>query len=260
MLATVLFLTLAGCSSSTPASTATTGASSPAVTGSLSPAITESPPVGAAPSASLRIASRLAGIGRPMAAGTYVYEDAFPHVTFDVPNGWYLDETMPRHFGIRPKGMPADDSFIVWFDMHVASKDPSCPEEPSVGAGHAAADLATSFHVNSGIVATRSVVAGVGGLTGQVFDISLSPDWKGTCPFSDGHPTVPLFVDDNVEGEPAFWGVGGDERIRMIVLDDQHAGNVLITFDSASGSTVDAIEAAAKPVLDTFRFDVADPS
>ena len=248
-LAATLIVLLTGCSPST--------ATSPALSSvPPSPPIASGSPASGATASAAPASSRLAGMGRRLEAGQYIYEDAFPHVTFELPQDWYLDEAMPRHFGIRPKDMAEEDTFIVWFDMHLASRDPSCPEQPRAGVGHAASDLEGSFHANPGVVSTRSVLAGVGGLPGHSFDVWLAPTWKGTCPFSDGHPTVPLFVDDDVDGEPAFWGVGGKERIRMYVLDDQHGSNVLITFDSASGTTVDAIEAAAMPVLKTFHFDI----
>lgn len=251
LLAAAALIVLVGCSPATSSvAPASPVAPSIAVTGS--PA-TDPEPSGP-PTTAVR---RLAGIGRTLDAGRYVYDQAFPHVTLDLPADWFLDQSMPRHFGIRPKDLPVEDTFDVWFDMHLASKDPSCPEEPEDGVGHAASDMASGIANHAGIVATRSARSNVGGLSGTRFDVGIAPSWKAPCPFSDGKPTVPLFVDDDIAGEPAFWGVGGPERIRFIVLDDQHGSNVLITLDSSSGTTLDAIEAAVSPVLQTFAFDVA---
>ena len=73
-----------------------------------------------------------------------------------------------------------------------------------------------------------------------------------------GIPGVPLFLDDNVEGEPAFWGVSGPERLRLMILDDGHGSNVIVMLDSTSGKTLADLESTVKPVLDTFRFETGD--
>jgi hypothetical protein len=232
---------------------------SPAVATSPSASIATTPPASASPAPSVQArsdATRLAGTARPLRAGRYLYEDAFPHVTFEVPKDWWLAETMPRHFGIRPMDVLAEDSINTWFDMRLASTDPTCPEEPQPGIGPEATNLAHAFKSTHGVVTMGSTTTRIGGLDGVVFDLGLDPTWTKACPFTDGVPSVPLFVDDGIDGEPAFWGVTGPERIRMIVLDDRHGSNVLITIDSATGKTLDALWAAAMPVLDTYRFDL----
>jgi hypothetical protein len=200
--------------------------------------------------------TKLSGVARPLRAGRYVYKDAFPQVTFEVPKDWWLDQTMPRHFGIRPMDVLAEDSINTWFDMRLASTDPTCPEEPQPGVGPGALNLAHAFKSTHGVAATSSQQMRIGGLDGVMFDLGLDPTWDKACPFTDGVPSVPLFVDDGIDGEPAFWGLTGSERIRMIVLDDRHGSNVLITIDSATGKTLDSLSAAAMPVLDTFRFEL----
>jgi hypothetical protein len=110
----------------------------------------------------------------------------------------------------------------------------------------------------AGVVATTPRPVSIGGLDGQVIDVAVAPGWAVACPFTDGVPSVPLFLDDNVADEPAFWGVTGPERLRLMVLDDRHSSNVVVMIDSTSGTTLDALDTTARPVLDTFEFAVGD--
>lgn len=112
----------------------------------------------------------------------------------------------------------------------------------------------TAFTTRAGLEATAPKPISIGGLDGAVFDVGVASGWTASCPFSDGVPSVTLFVDDNVADESAFWGVSGAERLRLMVLDDRHSSNVLIVLDSLSGTTLDVLDTTAKPVLETFRF------
>ena len=243
-----LTLALAACTSSPVAPTPLASSS-----GGVQPP--SSPPT-ASPAPSAVAPTRLAGVAKRLDAGTYVYDQAEPHVTLEVPAHWYLSEAMPRHFGLHPEDVSVDESVRIWFDMRIASTDPACPEVPEAGVGHSAADLVRAFTTNPGVSASTPTPFSVGGLDGQVLDVALAPTWKNACPFTDGVPSVPLFTDDNVEGEPAFWGVSGHERLRLVVLDDRNGSSVMVVIDSTSGSTLDALEATAQPILDTFRFAV----
>ncbi|MFL5686433.1 MAG: hypothetical protein ACJ77D_10310 [Chloroflexota bacterium] len=209
---------------------------------------------GTASASTRRTPARLAGFAKLLEAGPYIFEDAMPHVTLDVPADWYLSETMPRHFGLHPGDVLENESLRIWFDMRVASKDSGCPETPQAGVGHLARDLVSDFTSDRRLSTTTPKPVSVGGLTGQVLDVGVAADWKRDCPFDKGKRAAPLFLDDNVDGEPAFWGVTGPEKLRLMVLDDGHSSNVVVMVDSTSGTTLDQLETAVKPVLDSFRF------
>ena len=215
-----------------------------------------SPPTSPSASASTAGATRLDGVAKKLDAGTYVFDNATPHVTMQVPASWYLSEAMPRHFGLHPDDVLDAESVRVWYDMRVASGAQGCPEEPALGAGHRALDLVQAFTSDDRLVATTPQRVSVGGLEGSVISLGLAPGWKQDCPFAKGVPSVPLFLDDNVAEEPAFWGVSGPERLRLMILDDDHGSNVIVMLDSTSGKTLDALEATVRPVLDSFRFDL----
>lgn len=201
-------------------------------------------------------ATRLAGYARKLDAGTYVFDNATPNVTMRVPAEWYLSEAMPRHFGLHPDDVLEAESVRVWYDMRVASGARDCPEEPALGPGHRALDLVQAYESDDRLVTTTPQRVSVGGLQGSVISVGVAPGWKQDCPFMKGVPSVPLFLDDNVADEPAFWGVSGPERLRLMILDDGRGSNVIVMLDSASGKTLDDLQSTAQPVLDTFRFDL----
>ena len=239
-----LLLALAGCS---PAAVSQSARSATPAAGAAS---TPSPSA----SASIATPTRLAGYAKKLDAGTYVFDNATPHVTMQVPADWYLTEAMPRHFGLHPDDVLDAESVRVWYDMRVASGAPGCPEEPALGAGHRALDLVQAFTSDHRLVATTPKRVSIGGLDGSEISLGLAPGWTQDCPFMKGVPSVPLFLDDNVADEPAFWGVSGPERLRLMILDDGQGSNVLVMLDSTSGETLDDLEATIRPVLDSFRF------
>ena len=237
-------------------------ACSPAPTSLSSPPSTRpSPAASAAPSTDASAAdpaTRLAGFAKKLDAGTYVFDNATPNVTMRVPAEWYLSEAMPRHFGLHPGNVLDAESVRVWYDMRVASGAQGCPEEAALGTGHRALDLIQAYESDDRLVTTTPQRISIGGLYGSVISVGVAPGWKRDCPFTKGIPGVPLFLDDNVEGEPAFWGVSGPERLRLMILDDGRGSNVIVMLDSTNGKTLDELEATVRPVLDTFRFETGD--
>ena len=240
-----LLLVVAACSPVAPSA-------SSAPSGSASAPASTAP----SPSASTAVsATRLAGYAKKLDAGTYVFDNATPNVTMRVPAEWYLSEAMPRHFGLHPDNVLEAESLRVWYDMRVASGAQGCPEEPALGRGHRALDLVQAYESDDRLVVTTPRRIAVGGLHGSVINVGVAPGWKLDCPFMKGVPSVPLFVDDNVPDEPAFWGVSGPERLRLMILDDGQGSNVIVMLDSTKGKTLDQLQATTRPVLDTFRFE-----
>ncbi len=246
-------LLFAGCAGVTPASAPT----SAAPTSTVAPAtVAPTTKTLASPTTAATTAgpTRLATARFEIDQGSYIYDLAQPAVTFTVPEHWLMTETFPRHFGLRPDNFVAEDSIRTWYDMRIAAKDGACSEAPEPGLDHTAADLLADFIARPGLEATTPRPITLGGLGGHWVDLDLADGWTTPCPFTDGVAAVTLFVDDAVPDENAFWGVSGPGRMRLFVLDDGVASNVLITIDSAGGASFDDLVAAAMPVIETFDF------
>lgn len=218
------------------------------------PVATASASAVAAPSDAAPAVRRLAGFGAPILAGDYEFRETEPNTRFTVGDGWSVAATMPRHFELRSALLPDDDMLTAWYDMRLSASGPECAEAPEPGAGHTAADIVTGFTTRDGVAATTPKPITVGGLQGQWFDLRLDPAWTTPCPFTDGVPSVPLFVDADVDGEPAFWGISTDERERMIVLDDGAGSNIIVMIDSTAGKTFDRLVDVSMPVIDSMQF------
>jgi hypothetical protein len=191
-----------------------------------------------------------------LAPGSYRYSQRGPAVTFTVPTDWVLTEAMSRHFGLRPAAFVAENSVRIWYDMRVASRDPSCPETPDPAFGHTLAERLEAFRTRPGVVASAPEPIALGGLAGHWIDLRLDEAWTEPCPFTEGMAAATLFTDDLVPDDPAFWGFGGyDERMRIIVLDDGAGSAVLITVDAMDTGTFGSLVAAAMPVIETFEFE-----
>ena len=177
----------------------------------------------------------------------------------EIPDGWWLTVEVPWGFGIRPEAYTVDEGLRAWYDMRVTMNDAECTEAPDPAIGHTADDLIGAWSARPGIVATAPQPISVGGLEGSWIDIHLAPDWTGTCPFDTTQPGVTLFTDaDPASGNGTpFWGISGDEHLRIIALDDTAGSTVLIVLDTLTRETFDGLVAESMPVVDTFEFEVA---
>ena len=191
--------------------------------------------------------------------GTYVHDLTPPRVTFTVPSGWWLTTDFAPGFGIRPEAFQTDEGLRVWFDMRLTVNDAACTEAPDPALGHTVDDLVTGFTTRPGVVATDPQPVSIGGLDGQWFDLQLAPDWSATCPFDPSQPGVTLFTDaDPASNDNSpFWGVSGDDRLRLYVLDDTAGSTVMVVINTIDASTFESLLAEAQPVVDSLEFEVS---
>ena len=180
-------------------------------------------------------------------------------MTFTVPAGWWLTTDFPPGFGIRPEAFQTDEGLRVWFDSRLTVNDAACTEAPDPALGHTVEDLVAGFTTRPGVVATDPRPVSIGGLDGQWFDLQLAPDWTATCPFDPSQPSVTLFTDADLASNDnsPFWGVSGDDRLRVYVLDDTAGSTVMVVINTIDAATFETLLAEAQPVVDSLEFDVS---
>ena len=189
-----------------------------------------------------------------LAPGRYTYFANGGGTTFTVPDGWAAPEVWNLDFALAPVDAASGDWIRVFYDMRVASKDPACPEQQEPGIGATAADIVGDIAANPGIDATAPQPITIGGLEGLTVDLRLADGWTAICPIDPTTPSV-AYIVDTIPTEGPFWGIGGDNRQRLIILDRPTLNNVVFLIESADGSTFDALVEAAMPVLQTFSFE-----
>jgi hypothetical protein len=200
-----------------------------------------------------------------LGAGRYLIRTNSGPTTFVVPGGWQVASLGLLDYSLAPIVGRPDDSLRVFFDMHIAAKDAACTEAPEPGIEPTVDAIVADLVADERLVATTPVDVEIGGLHGKRLDVRISPTTSSTCPFmEDGSPTVPLLVDDAayVTNQPGpditngpFWGVDGDDRLRLVLLDRPDGGNVVFIVNSADGTTFDSLVARSMPIIESFTFD-----
>jgi hypothetical protein len=193
-----------------------------------------------------------------LAPGAYTARMAAGRLELTVPTGWSSPTVTQLSLAFQRAAGPTDDTVQVFFDMRRAAKDARCTEWPEPGVGSAADAIATDLAGDANLAVTRGGPVSATGMTGEIIDVALAAGAKRTCPFSAGQPSVPLIVD-TIPGEGAFWGVGPNERIRLVVLDADGGHNIVVAIDSADGSSFDDLVAATMPIVQSLGFTAAGP-
>ncbi|HEX2403767.1 MAG TPA: hypothetical protein VHM29_03610, partial [Acidimicrobiia bacterium] len=202
----------------------------------------------------------------PLAPGTQTARSFWPPLTFTVPDGWLTEraakgwlglvpDTDENRAGIQDGGYPT--ALYVFLNFAVAAED--CEEAAAPGIGLTASDIVGALATRPGLTTGGPVPVTIGGLSGQQIDLSVAPDWTGTCP-QVGTPFVPLVYSSDF----VSWGAAPGERFRIIVLDvaglpsGMHAA-VMIFVYSAEEAAWDDHLSASMAVVESFEFDTTPP-
>jgi hypothetical protein len=131
-------------------------------------------------------------------AGTYSTEAFEPGLTYTMPGGWQnLSDIAGEVVFIPPGESPEDaeaDSIVVFTSVGAENRKCSTEKEAvsdEPGVARTPEAMAAEFQARPGLVTTTPRAVTVGGLSGLVIDISMAPDWTGTC-FYSGEPAVQL--------------------------------------------------------------------
>jgi hypothetical protein len=192
----------------------------------------------------------VAGGPQALPAGTYESQAFQPPVAFTLPTGWWIASDAPDYLALQP--IDSDQSGIFLFrDPYAASQDGDCPliAEPNVGTS--SAQLAGWIRGLRGLSVSNPRLVDVGGLRGTEIDVQIVSGWTASCPFANGLPAVPLFVD---EATDLRWVVAGSERLRLSLIDVPGGGTVVVDIDAFDGALMDGLLSAATPIVASMAF------
>jgi hypothetical protein len=189
---------------------------------------------------------------RPSAlpAGTYQSNLFSPALSFTLPDGWWISGDSADYLALQP--VASEQAGIFLFrDPQAASQDSSCPITPEAGVGGLSSDLSGWIRSRPGLVVSNPRLVEIGGLPGSEIDVAIATGWTASCPFANGLPAVPLFVDPASE---LRWVVAGSERLRLALLDVAGGGTLVVDIDAFDGSLMDSLVNQATPIVNSFVF------
>jgi hypothetical protein len=160
----------------------------------------------------------------PIAAGTYTTVVFQPAITYKVPAGWSNFEDTPGNFLLVPPGydlagVNADSGDFVGVYGSIAAPN-GCDPGTAPGVGSTPLDLKHWYERNRGITVTSKPTA-IAGRAGYVLGIRMRPTWTKTCPYSNGHPVVPLIVGTGPSGLDHNIGDGRAVRLYLLANGDR---------------------------------------
>lgn len=235
-----------------------------AVIGLAAPSLLNRDGVGASPSPSASASANACpapqggncvGLLEP---GTHRSTTFIPPFDYRIPTdsalAWDNPEDLPGTFTLHPAG-PVSDAIFFFRDMRVVTA--VCIPQFDESAGIQAAEIAAWMEANPNLTAGPLVPVEIGGLVGVQLDIAASGAYTTVCPgagdpYPAGLPLVPLFA--GAGSGDGLWFVGGDEGMRLYLLDMPGGGNLIISVDAIGGDFATLLE-VSQPVIDSITFD-----
>jgi hypothetical protein len=244
-----LAFTIVGCTAAPSANPSPTSAGTGEAAASVAPSLTGRPPCPA-------------GTGRGgtclgvLSAGTYSTTSFTPSITYTVPGGgWSNWEDRAGIFmllapGESFAGVEPDTSEWVGVFRSIGATAAGCDEkvEPGVVSAQALTDW---FRCQPGLVVTKPQPTSIGGLSGLMIDLSLAPNWTGTCPFIPDIPLVPLLLGTG-PSEGLGVVVEASWKTRLYLLDSDDDNIAIYVMDHPGRFSLKDYDA----VIRTMQFEL----
>jgi hypothetical protein len=186
-----------------------------------------------------------------VARSSYVYD--YGRLTYSVPDGWSNSVDGPDGYMLTRQAAPDAGGIFAFSTALATSQGVGCPGGVDRSVGTSAKALATWLTTVPGLVTTNPRSVTVGGLSGRTLDVSVSPSWKRTCPYSEGKPYVAMFTNGDA-ANPFDWGLAAGGHMRLFLLNLPDGRTMLIDVEGPDASAFDALVSAAMPVISSFQF------
>jgi hypothetical protein len=214
----------------------------------------------APPSADVCVDPELPTCAGPLEPGAHRSRLFIPPVDYiiplDSPVAWDNPEDRPGTFTLHPAG-PETDAIFFFRDVRVLTE--GCDPHFDESVGNTAVAIRDWMQANPGLIVTNVRPSTHGGLRGVMLDLAASGTYTTVCPndlgtYPEGLPILPLFA--GAGSGDVTWFIGGDERIRLYLLDMPGGGNVVIGIDAIHTDFETLLEITQR-VLDGITFDEA---
>lgn len=176
---------------------------------------------------------------------------------FTVPGGWATQEDSGDGYVLKQRDGPKDAAIYLFNDVLSHARSKGCIAKPVPGVGSSAAAIYHWIRSLPGLKISHVVEdVSVGGIRGYQIDLDVDPSSAGTCPWTDGKPTVELFA--NAQSETADggfdWGICCDGRMRLFILDEGPDRALVVDIEAPDEAAWQALVRAAMPIVESFEF------
>ncbi len=183
-------------------------------------------------------------------AGTHTTSVFKPAATYTVGDGWVIAADAADYFGLL-LAADTNNGIHLFHNPQALSEDSSCPAAAQPGVGTSAAALVAWIRSVEGLNVSQPIMVTLAGLPATQLDVSIHTNWTQTCSFSNGVPTAPLFFRASVA---SGWWVGGDEKLRLYLVDVPGQGTVAVDVDSFAGDGFGDLLTRSSPVVKSLSF------
>ena len=181
------------------------------------------------------------------------WQPRFGAITYEVPEGWENVVDYPTEYKLEPKGAAADTGVFLFSEAWPVKRDDPCLFAPDAAAGRTAGDMAAYLEGLPGLVPAEAQAVSIGGLSGYRIDLAMDPAWTGTCSFSQGTPTRPLYGDGS-SSDGFAWAIGPEARMRNWFLDLDGSRSLLVDVEAPDQASFDAIVDEATAIVESMEF------
>jgi len=205
------------------------------------------------------LAAACSGSPCPITAGTYRLGPGtvLPGLEVTVPAGWLSTENTPGELTLVPPGQP-DNALKLWLDM-VAVK--------SSGTGHGTtilknvgttpkALISWLTHDPDFLIVSKPAQATIGGITMTSLVVGVSRSANYGDPGCPANPRCADLFTNSYWGSSNFYGIGGDEEVRLYLATIQIAGRphtFFVALDAGDHAGLARLAQAAGPVIQSMR-------
>jgi len=188
----------------------------------------------------------------------------FGAITFTVPAGWANSGDFPSQFLLTPAADYANESpegpapwaideIRVFTQPAAAIQDGSCRANDDASVGLTVDALVAWLRTQRSLETSSPAAITIGGYSGQMLDVRLSPSWTASCP-GDADPSVALLTEAAFHLDSYTIRLVGSERLRLILLDLGKGDVVGIALDSSLPGRFDGLLESGMPVVESFHF------
>jgi hypothetical protein len=175
--------------------------------------------------------------------------------SYTVPAGWKNIGDCGWCYYLARADAPENTGIYVWSEVAAHGQAEQCTEGPEPGVGRTADAIVTWLTTLPGLVTSTPAPITIGGLSGKMVDLSVSPTWTATCPYaySPGLRLVSTLSGPEATGG-IDWNVQGEGRTRIIALDLGDGRALVIDIEAQNKADYDALLPDAMQVVNTFTF------